>query len=158
MSSQPREIVVLVLKDVVYRHSEFRLLEEFLVERYGFSKIEEKEYKISELKKIIPIKKAKAPAVLEEIEKRLSSLKIYEGSYLDAKIEAYILGDEVQKEDIIMGTEKLEQYPVYTAEYQMIKLISESGYSLQQFIERLAVDLGLEIKSKEWVFHRSKEG
>ena len=52
VSSQPSELVVLVLKDVVYRHSDFRSLEDFLVERYGFNKIEEKEYKISELKKI----------------------------------------------------------------------------------------------------------
>jgi hypothetical protein len=158
LSSQPREIVVLMLKDVVYRHSEFRSLEEFLVERYGFGKIEEKEYKISELKKIIPIEEAKAPAVLEEIEKRLSSLKIYEGSHLDAKIEVYVLGDVIQKEDMIMGANREEQYPVYTAEYQMIKLISESGYAMQQLIERLTVDLGLEIKSKEWVFHRCREG
>lgn len=157
MSSQPREIVVLVLKDVVYRHSEFRLLEEFLVERYEFGKIEEKEYKISELKKIIPIER-EGTILEEEIEKKFSSLKIYEGSHLDAKIRVCILGDVIQKEDVIVGTEEEGQYPVYTAEYQMIKLISESGYAVQQLIERLAVDLGLEIKSKEWVFHRCREG
>ena len=156
MSSELCEIVVLVLKDVVYRHSEFQSLEEFLVEKYGFSKIEEKEYKISELKKVIPIERAGAPVVLEEIEKKLSSLKIYEGNYLEAKIKVCILGDVIQKEDIIVGEE--EKYPVYTAEYQMIKLISESGYAMQHLIERLTVDLGLKIKSKEWVFHRCREG
>ena len=156
LSSELCEIVVLVLKDVVYRHSEFRSLEEFLVEKYGFSKIEEKEYKISELKKVIPIERAGAPVVLEEIEKKLSSLKIYEGNYLEAKIKVCILGDVIQKEDIIVGEE--EKYPVYTAEYQMIKLISESGYAMQHLIERLNVDLGLKIKSKEWVFHRCREG
>lgn len=157
LSSQPREIVVLVLKDVVYRHSEFRSLEEFLVERYEFGKIEEKEYEISELKKIIPIER-EGTILEEEIEKKFSSLKIYEGSHLDAKIRVCILGDVIQKEDVIVGTEEEGQYLVYTAEYQMIKLISESGYAVQQLIERLAVDLGLEIKSKEWVFHRCREG
>jgi hypothetical protein len=157
LSLQPREIVVLVLKDVVYRHSEFRSFEEFLVERYGFSKIEEKEHEISELKKIISMEREET-ILEEEIEKKLSSLKIYEGSHLDAKIRICILGDVIQKEDIIGGTGEEGQYQVYTAEYQMIKLISESGYAMQQLIERLAVDLGLEIKSREWVFHRCKEG
>ena len=166
MSPESREIVVLVLKDVVYRHSEFRSLEEFLVEKYGFNKIEEKEHKISELKKIIPIERkeiifaeeAEAPVVSEEIEKKLSSLKIYEGNYLDAKIKVCVLGGVIQKEDIIVGAEEEGQYPVYTAEYQMIKLISESGYAIQRLVERLTVDLGLKIKSEKWVFHRCREG
>lgn len=158
LSFESGEIVVLVLKDVVYRHSEFRSLEEFLVEKYGFSKIEEKEHKIFELKKLIPVEEAGTPAILEEIEKKLSSLKIYEGNYLDATIKVCILGDIIQKEDMIVGAGEEEKYPVYTTEYQMIKLISESGYAMQHLIERLTVDLGLKIKSKEWVFHRCREG
>lgn len=166
MSHQPRELVVLVLRDIVYRHLEFRSLEDFLVEKYGFNKIEEKEHKISELKQIIPVEckeiifeeESEAPIVLEEIEKKLSSLKIYEGNYLEAKIGVYILGDTTQREDIVVGAGEEGQYPVYTVEYQMIKLISESGYAIQQWIERLTVDLGMEIKSKEWVFHRCREG
>jgi hypothetical protein len=155
-----------VLRDIVYRHLEFRSLEDFLVEKYGFNKIEEKEHKISELKQIIPVEckeiifeeESEAPIVLEEIEKKLSSLKIYEGNYLEAKIGVYILGDTTQREDIVVGAGEEGQYPVYTVEYQMIKLISESGYAIQQWIERLTVDLGMEIKSKEWVFHRCREG
>jgi len=158
LSLESREIVVLVLKDVVYRHSELRVLEEFLVEKYGFSRIEEKEQKISELKEIIPIERAGTPAVSEEIKKKLSSLKIYEGSYLEARIKVCILGDVIQEEDIIMGQGEEERYPVYTAEYQMIKLVGQSGYAIQQLIERLTIDLGLKFKSKEWVFHRCKEG
>ena len=166
MSHQPRELVVLVLRDIVYRHLEFRSLEDFLVEKYGFNKIEEKEHKISELKQIIPVEckeiifeeESEAPIVLEEIEKKLSSLKIYEGNYLEAKIGVYILGDTSQREDIVVGAGEEGQYPIYTVEYQMIKLISESGYAIQQWIERLTVDLGMEIKSKEWVFHRCREG
>ena len=53
---------------------------------------------------------------------------------------------------------KEEKFPVYTTEYQMIKLVSESGYAMQHLIERLTVDLGLKIKSREWVFHRCREG
>jgi hypothetical protein len=128
-----------------------------LVERYGFSKIEEKEHEISELRQMIPIE-SEGTIWEEETETKLSSLKIYEGSHLDAKIRICILGDVIQKEDIIVGTGEEGQYQVYTAEYQMIKLIGESGYAMQQLIERLSVDLGLEIKSREWVFHRSREG
>jgi hypothetical protein len=165
LSHQPRELVVLVLKDIVFRHLEIQSLEDFLVEKYGFNKIKEKEHKISELKQLIPVEcreiifeeESKAPVVLEETEKKLSSLKIYEGTFLESKIGIYILGDTTRREDIVAGTGE-EQYTVYTVEYQMIKLISESGYAIQQFIERLTVDLGLEIKSKEWVFHRCREG
>jgi len=136
-----------------------------LVGQYGFNKIEEKEHKISELKEIIPVERkeiileeeSEAPIVLEEIEKKLSSLKICEGNYLEAKIGVYILGDTTQREDIVVGAGEEGQYPIYTVEYQMIKLISESGYAIQQLIERLTADLGMEIKSKEWVFHRCRE-
>jgi hypothetical protein len=146
-----------VLRDTVYRHLELRSLDDFLVEKYGFSKIEAKEHEISELRQIIPIER-EGTILEEETEKKLSSFKIYEGRHLDAKIRICILGDVIQKEDVIVGTGEEGQYPVYTAEYQMIKLISESGYAMQQLIERLAVDLGLEIKSREWVFHRCREG
>jgi len=166
LSPESREIVVLVLKDVVYRHSELRSLEEFLVKKYRFNKIEETEHKISELKMIVPVdrkkiifaEEAEAPVVSEETEKKLSSLKIYEGNYLDAKIKVCILGDVIQREDIIVEAEEKEQYPVYTAEYQMIKFISESGYAIQRLVEQLTVDLGLKINSEKWVFHKCREG
>lgn len=157
LSQNHRELVVLVLKHVVYRHLELRSLEDFLAEKYGFRKIEEKEHKISELKHITPIER-KEVAFEEEIERKLSSLKIYEGNYLDAEVKVYILGDVVQKEDVVVGAGEEGQYSVYTAEYQMIKLVSESGYAIQQLIERLNIDLGLEIRSEEWVFHRCREG
>lgn len=162
--SEPREIVVLTLKNVVYRHTEFPLLGEFLVEKYGFKKIEEKEHEVSGLREVIPIdrkeilfeEEVKAPIVSEEVEKKYSSLKIFEGNYLNTKIRVYIMGDIIRREDIVKISEE-EQYPVYTTEYQMIKLVSESGYALQQLIERLSVDLGLRIRLKSWSFHRCKE-
>lgn len=162
---KPREIVVLVLKNVVYRHTEFPLLGEFLVEKYGFKIIEEKAREVSELEEKIPIDRGeilfeeemRAPIVSEEIERKYSSLKIYEGNYLDAEIRVYILGVITRKEDTVEISEE-ERYPVYTAEYQMIKLVSESGYALQRLIEQLSVDLGLKIGEKEWFFHRCREG
>lgn len=167
MSKQPRELVVLLLRNVIFRHSEFRSLEDFLVEKYGFSKVEEKEQKISELKQLIPPEckekiafkeESGAPVVLEENEKKLSVLKIYEGTFLESKIAVYIIGETAQKEDIITGVEAEEQYTVYTTEYQMVKLVSESGYAIQQLIERLTIDLGIAFGSKEWIFHRTREG
>ena len=164
MSRQPRELVVLLLRNVVFRHSEFHSLEDALVEKYGFSKVEEKEQKISELKQLIPEECKKrvvfeeestAPIVLEEIERKLSALKIYNGTFLESEIQVFILGETTQKEDIVAGE---EQYTIYTAEYQLVKLVSKSGYAIQQLIERLTMDLGIEFKSKEWIFHRCEEG
>jgi len=164
LSRQPRELVVLLLRNVVFRHSEFHSLEDALVEKYGFSKVEEKEQKISELKQLIPEECKKrvvfeeestAPIVLEEIERKLSALKIYNGTFLESEIQVFILGETTQKEDIVAGE---EQYTIYTAEYQLVKLVSKSGYAIQQLIERLTMDLGIEFKSKEWIFHRCEEG
>ena len=42
-----KEIVYLTLKDVTFRHPEYKKLEEFLVREYKFDQIEDKEYKIS---------------------------------------------------------------------------------------------------------------
>jgi len=164
LSRQQRELVVLLLRNVIFRHSEFHSLEDVLVEKYGFSKIEEKEQKISELKQLIPEECKKrivfeeettAPTVLEEIERKLSALKIYKGIFSENEIQVYILGETTQKEDIVAGE---EQYTIYTAEYQLVKLVSKSGYAIQQLIERLTMDLGIEFKSKEWIFHRCEEG
>ena len=139
-------------------------MEDALVEKYGFSKIEEKEQKISELKQLIPEECKKkiifeeestAPVVLEEIERKLSALKIYSGIFLESDIQVYILGETTQKEDIVAGE---EQYTIYTAEYQMVKFVSKSGYAIQQLIEQLTMDFGIEFKSKEWVFHKCEEG
>ncbi|KPV62293.1 MAG: hypothetical protein AOA65_1917 [Candidatus Bathyarchaeota archaeon BA1] len=161
----PREIVVLVLKDVVYEHMGFPSLEEFLVEKYGFKKIEEKTHEVSRLWEKIPTRRERillkeeigGPIVSEEIERKYSSLEFYEGSYLDAKIKVHFLGDITRKRDIVEISEE-ERYPIYMVEYQMVKLISESGYALQRFIEQLSVDLGLKIREKEWLFHRCEEG
>lgn len=166
LSEQPHELVVLLLKGVVFRHTEYRSLEEYLVDKYGFKRIEEKEQLVSEIRQIIPTnhkkisfpEEARSPVVLEEVEEKLSTLKIYEGVYFDAKVSIYIMGDVIQREDLIAEVGDREQYPIYTSEYQLVKMVSESGYALQQLIERLTVDLGLDVRSKEWVFHRSREG
>ncbi|MEM1587034.1 MAG: hypothetical protein QXX99_06345 [Candidatus Bathyarchaeia archaeon] len=162
LPQQPRELVVLLLKGVVFRHTEYKLLEEYLIDKYGFRRIEEKEQIVSEIRQIVPAdykkivfhEEAKSPVVLEETEEKVSTLKIYEGEYLDARISVYVMGDVVHREDIVTETGGEEQYPVYTSEYQLIKFVSDSGYALQQLIERLTIDLGLDVKSKEWVFHR----
>jgi hypothetical protein len=162
--STPPEIVVLALKKVVYCHTEYPLLEEFLVRKYGFKKMEEEVQEISKFEEKIPIDRAKivlkeeirAPIVSEQVRKKYSSLEIFEGNYLDAKIKVYILGGVVQKKDTVEISEQ-ERYSVYTSEYQMVKFVSESGYALQRLIERLTVDLGLKIRSKRWFFRRSEE-
>jgi len=164
LSQHSRELVVLMLRNVVFRHPEFHTLEDALVEKYGFSQIEEKEQKISELRQLIPEdyrrkivfeSESTAPTVLEEVERKFSTLKVYRGVFLESEIQVYILGETTQKEDIVVGE---EQYTIYTAEYQMVKLVSKSGYAIQQLIERLTMDLGIGFESKEWIFRRCEEG
>ncbi|MBO3802257.1 MAG: hypothetical protein JTT11_00020 [Candidatus Brockarchaeota archaeon] len=165
MLSGAREIVALVLKDVMYRSSEYRTLEEFLIGKYGFRKVEEEEHEIRRLKQVMRVDKTQfflkdelsAPVVSEETEKEFSSMEILEGFYLDAGVRVYVLGDVTRTEDIVEAGGD-EKYPVYTATYQMVKLVSESGYAIQQLIERLGVDLGLRIERKDWFFHKCGEG
>lgn len=161
------ETAVLLLKDVMFRHSEFRSLEEFLVEKYGFSKVEDRESALSEMQETIPIEsrkiilkeEEKALVIAEEIEEKMSSLKILEGNYMDAKISIWIMGEVFQKEDVIAAANmEGECTAIYTSEYQMIKLISKSGYAIQQLVEKLTIDVGLKIGMKEWFFHRCEEG
>lgn len=160
----PRETVVLTLKNLVYRHTEFMLLGDFLVQKYGFRKIEEVEHEISgsrettqvDRKDILFEEELRAPILLEEIGTKYSSHKIFDGNYLDVTIRACIMGDIIRTESLVEISNE-ERYPIYTAEYQMVKLVSESGYALQQFIEKMSIDLGMKIESMNWSFHRSIE-
>lgn len=161
MPQQPHETVALILRGVIFKHTEYQSLQEYLSAKYGFKKVKEKKQAVSEIKQMIPAnhekivfeEEAKSPIVLEENEKKMSLLEIYEGTYLEARISVFIMGDVIQREDIVEGASG-EQYSIFTAEYQMMKFVSRSGYSLQRLIEQMVIDLGLEIKSKEWVFHR----
>ncbi len=156
-----QEDVVLILKGVIYRSVEFPLLEDFLVEKYGFRRVEEKEKEVSEVREVFPSSReeivfgeeSRAHIVSEETEKKFSSLKILEGTYLDSKITVYVMGDVICREDLVEVSGE-ETYRVYTAEYQMIKILSESGYALQQLLERLKTDTGFKVESKDWSFHR----
>jgi len=160
-----REIVVLVLRNVVYESIEIPSLEEFLIQKYGFRKVEEEVVEVSETEEKIPVHRKKilfeeeklAPMVLEEILRRCSVLEIYEGSFRDAEISVCFLGETSRERDTV-EINRGERYYLYIAKYQMVKLISESGYALQRFMEELSVHLGLKIGKKEWVFHRCAEG
>lgn len=159
--SKPRETVVLKLNKVIFRHTEYTRLSDFLVKKYGFNMIEEVDQGISETREVTRIdrrdivleEEARAPIVMEAVGKKSSSHKVFEGNHMDAKIRVQVLGDIVQTENL-MEINDQEKYKIYTAEYQMIKLSSESGYSLQQFIEKLVIDLGLSIDTQSWSFHR----
>lgn len=165
MPSESREIVVLVLKNVIYQHTELSSLEEFLVKRYRFERVEEETCEVSGTRwkllldqERLPLKeKSGIPSVWEGRQRRYSSVEIYEGDYLDEKIRVYFLGDIIREKDMLEISEE-ERSPLYLVKYQMVKLASESGYALQRLIERLHVDTGLKVGSEEWVFHRSKEG
>ena len=152
------EIVVLVLKDVIFRHTESKFLSDFLVEKYGFTKQEDKIRETIKTKNNASQDEASNSST--DLEQTLgdtikySTTNILAGSFSDAKIQVQILGELAQKEDVI-DINETEKYTVYNSKYQLIKVASPSGYAITQLIERLSVDLGLEIKTKEWLFHRS---
>jgi hypothetical protein len=159
--SKINETVVLMLNKVMFKHTEYTRLTDFLVKKYGFTMIEEVEQGISETREVKKIdrgdivieEEARAPIILEEMDKKTSSHIIFEGNHMDAKIRVHVLGDIIHTESLMEISDE-EKYMVYTAEYQMIKLASESGYSLQQFLEKLVIDTGLSIGSQSWSFHR----
>jgi hypothetical protein len=159
--SKPLETVVLTLGKVVFRHTEYVQLSDFLIKKYGFTTIEEVDHGISETREVTQIdrggvvvhEESKTPIVIEEVGKKTSSHKVYEGNHMDAKIRIHFLGDIMQTESL-MEISNEEKYKVYTAEYQMIKLESDSGYSLQQFLEKIVGELGLSVGSQGWSFHR----
>jgi hypothetical protein len=151
------ETVVLVLKDVIFRHTEAKFLSEFLAEKYGFTKEEDKIRETTKTKIALTAEEdGNASPHLEQKEETIkwSTTKILSGNFSDAELKIYILGELTQNADIIEINET-ENYTVYNSKYQLIKIASKSGYAITQLIERLSVDLGLEIKDKEWFFHRS---
>jgi len=149
--SEVCETVFLVLKDVIFRHTEYKFLSDFLIEKYGFIPSEDK---IKEIAK----SKTAAPQVGDTNEKefeetKYATTKIISGAFSDSEIKIFILGEVVQKEDIVEISET-EKDKIYNSKYQLIKIASKSGYAITQFMESLNVDLGLEIKNKDWFFHR----
>ena len=152
--------MVLTLNRVIFRHKEYKELDDFLIKQYGFYLIEESEKEISKTKEVKTItrgdtntqKEIKTKIFLEEGGKKTSSNKIFEGNHMDNKIRINILGDLIHIESIMEIED--EKYKIYTVEYQMIKLSSESGYSLQRFLEKLISNLGLSIGAQKWSFHR----
>jgi len=151
------ETVVLVLKDVIFRYTEAKFLSEIL-EKYGFIKEEDK-IKETAKSKSAPTQEEAGNAssnVVQKLEetRKYSTTKILSGNFSDAEIKIHILGELAQREDTIKINEG-ENYKVYNSKYQLIKIASKSGYAITQLIEQLSVDLGLEIKSKEWLFHRT---
>lgn len=139
-------------------------MEDFLVEKYLLRVICDKKQEVSIMKdtfpadrdKILIEEEAKAHMLIEEMERKFSLMKILEGVFLGSKILVYIMGEVICKEDNVETSEG-EWYKIYTANYQMIKFVSESGYAIQQLVERLRSDVGLKIGSKEWSFYRRSE-
>lgn len=162
--SKWNEIVTLTLRDVVYRNTDLPLLEDLLVEKYGFRVVSDKKQELYELRDVFQMdregvvfkEEADAYILTEEVERKYSLLKVLEGIFSEAKISIYIMGDVLCKEDIVDVGEG-EWHRIYTATYQMIKLVSISGYAMQQLIERLKTDVGLKIGSTEWSFYRHTE-
>jgi hypothetical protein len=152
------ETVVLVLKDVIFRHTEAKFLSEFLTEKHAFRKEDDK-IKETAKSKSVPTQEETENASLDseynsrEIRK-YSITKSLSGNFSGAEIKIHILGELSQTEDTI-EIDNTENYKIYNSRYQMIKIASKSGYAINQLIEQLSIELGLEIKNKEWFFHRS---
>ncbi len=155
--SDCEETVVLVLKDVMFHHTETKFLDEFLTEKYGFTKIEDKIKEITKSKMDTTQKEPGNNILNNEVESKetkYSATKILSGSFADSEIKIHILGELTQREDTI-EIDKENNYKVYNTKHQLIKIASRSGYAITKLIEQLNIDLGLEIKIKEWLFHRT---
>jgi len=152
------ETVVLVLRDVIFRNMEIKFLSEFLIKKYGFRIEEEKIKETTKTKDVIIQKSEDFCSDSKEEGKetqKYSTNKILAGTFSDVEIKMYIMGELAQREDIVEVNEK-EKYKVYNSKYQLIKAASKSGYAISKFLEQLMIDLSIEIKKKEWFFHRSK--
>lgn len=155
-TSTSSETVVLVLKDVFFRHTEAHFLSDIIAEKYGFKKEEEKIKEIAKTKRIIVKDTGETSEDLEqklEETTKYSTTKSLSGNFSDAAIKIHFLGELAQTEDII-EIDGVEKYRIYNSKYQLIKISSKSGYAITQLIERLKIDLGLEIETREWFFHR----
>lgn len=149
------ETVVLILKDVMFRHTQAKFLGEILMEKYGFIKEEDKIKETAKIKK--PLKQEEASSNTDQKDtRRYSATQIFSGLFSESKIQIFILGELAQNEDTI-DIDETQSYKVYNSKHQLIKIASKSGYAITQFIEQLSVDLGLEMKTKEWFFHRSDD-
>lgn len=135
------EVVVLLLEDVVVRSVDYPSLEDFLERRLNFERVEEDEC-------ILETLRLKPAAVLM----RGEGTAVYSGQFMGVKVAVEFLG-AMEKEVEVVKVDDEEQ-KVYSARYEMIKAVSESGYALQRLVEELEVDLGLRIGRREWVFHR----
>lgn len=135
------EVVVLLLEDVVVRSMDYPSLEDFLERRLNFEKVEEDE-------SILETHRHRPASVLTREERTA----VYTGYFMGVKVTIEFLGT-IEKEVEVMKVNDEEQ-KIYNARYEMIKAISESGYTLQRLVEELEVNLGLHIGKREWVFHR----
>jgi len=151
------ETVVLVLRDVIFRNMEIKFLSEFLIKKYGFRIEEDKIKETTKTKDVIFEESQDFCSDLEQGKEtqKYSTNKILAGTFSDVEIKIYIMGELAQREDIVEVNEK-EKYKVYNSKYQLIKVASKSGYAISKFLEQLMLDLSIEIKNKEWFFHRSK--
>lgn len=152
------ETIVLVLKDVVFRHTEAKFLSEILTEKYGFKTEEDKIKETGKSKGILVEEKNREAGNSEHRGETIkySTTKILSGNFSDAEIIIQILGELAQAEDTI-EINKDENYKVYNSKYQLIKIAGKSGYAITQLFEQLSIDLGLEVKTKEWFFHRTDD-
>jgi hypothetical protein len=151
------ETVVLVLRDVIFRNMEIKFLSEFLIKKYGFRIEEDKIKETTKTKDVIFEESKDFCSDLEQGKEtqKYSTNKILAGTFSDVEIKIYLMGELAQREDIVEVSEK-EKYKVYNSKYQLIKAASKSGYAISKFLEQLMMDLSIEIKNKEWFFHRSK--
>lgn len=151
------ETVVLVLRDVIFRNMEIKFLSEFLIKKYGFGIEEDKIKEITKTKDVIFEEPGDFCSDLEQGKEtqKYSTNKILAGTFSDVEIKIYLMGELAQREDIVEVNEK-EKYKVYNSKYQLIKVASKSGYAISKFLEQLMLDLSIEIKKREWFFHRSK--
>ncbi len=151
------EKVTLSIRNVVFTSYESKSLEEFLIEKYGFKKIEENIGELTHSEgEFEPPPQFKAYKILDRKRQRSSCTILYSGRYLEESLSVYFLGEVVREKYTVQLTET-EKQVIHVNKYQMIRIEGFSGHAIQEFVELLRVQLGLSFESMEWSFHPEPE-
>jgi hypothetical protein len=144
-----------MLENVVYHETEHPFLTDFLVDKYGFTEVEDDTQKVAKEQK--PVSESseneKDDTTVKVEVTKYSCHKKLAGDYLDAEIQIQIQGDIALTHTILQISPE-EQQSTYSTVYQTVRISSVSGYAIQKLLERVVVDLGLIAGKQDWSFHR----
>ena len=148
-----KEKIILSLRNVVFTSYENKSLEDFLIEKYGFKKTEDKIGELTSMESDFePPAQFKNLKILEKGRQKTSCTILLAGKYTEENLSIYFLG-EVAREKYTVQLSETEKKTIHIDKYQMVRIEGFSGKAIQEFIELLRVQLGISFESMDWSFH-----